>query len=122
MKSGNLKKLIIIYWRHPEIDWENARTTEFYKLLIYDDKLALRSRQDMVFLFINCHRRTEDYARYKDLIEYYRPHKVRCEPMIYMELQEPVDGRKEEFYSIESDYRMHAVIDRIWFHFNTEID
>jgi hypothetical protein len=122
MKSGNLKKLIVIYWRHPTIDWENARTTEFYKLLIYDDDLAIRKRDDMQFLFINCHRNSEDYARHHDIIEYYRPRKTRCEPMVYMELHNPADGRREEFYSIDADFRMHEVIDRIWFHFNTKID
>ena len=118
MTSGNLRKLHIIYWRHSSIDWENARTTELFNELTYNDKLALRFRNDLHYVFANCNRKTESYVRYKDVVELHRQHKIRMEPTVYLEFWQAVDGRKEEYWSIDSDYRLKKVIERLDYFLN----
>lgn len=122
MKSGNLRKLYVIYWRHPEQDWENARTTELIRELTYDEKIRMPLRYDTDYRLMNCHRRTESYVANRDIIEYYRRHKVRREILIFMELWQPNEQRvKEEYYSIDSDYRLKLVLNRIKHHLETEL-
>jgi hypothetical protein len=118
MTSGNLKKLIVIYWRHPTLDWENARTTELNYELTYNSTLNIRFRSDLQYVFANCHRLTESYAANRDLVEYLRPKKIRREPLVYVELWQPVDGRREEFWSIDSDYRLKELIKQLDYYLN----
>jgi len=107
MTNGNIRKLYIFFWRHPELDWENARTTELYNELIYDEGIRINMRHDIDFRFMNVHRNTESYVSNRDTVELYRRHKVRREPLCYIELWKPnSDGRREEYWSIDSDYRL----------------
>lgn len=109
----------MIYWRHPTQDWENARTTDLHNHLTYDERLALRFRSDLQYVFANCNRHTESYAANRSLIEQLRPKKIRREPLIYLELWEPnKDGRREEYWSIDSDYRLKEVLRQIDFYLN----
>lgn len=111
MTSGNLRKLYVIYWRHPTLDWENARTTELYNELTYNSVLNIRFRTELKYVFANCHRKTESYAANRDAVEEMRPKKIRREPLVYLELWEPNrDGRREEYWSIDSDYRLKELI------------
>ncbi len=115
MTSGNLRKLYILYWRHDSMDWENARTSELRDLLTYDEDLNLRYRDGLDYQFMNVNRNTEDYVRHRDTVELLRRHKIRREPLIYLELWRPnKDGSREEMYSIDSDYRMKLVLRRIF--------
>lgn len=120
MKSGNVRKLYILYWRHPDLDWENARTTELYNELIYDDDVRIQMRHDIDFRFMNVHRQTESYMRHRDTVELYRRHKIRREPLCFLELWKPnKDGRREEFWSIDSDYRLKEFLKALKEHFQT---
>lgn len=120
MKSGNLRSLHILYWRHSTEDQENARTTELFRELMYDDKLQIRLRDNLSFIFANVNRRTESYLANKSVVENLRSKKVKREPLVYLELWRPnEDQRKEEFWSIDSDYRLKAVLKRILFHLTT---
>jgi hypothetical protein len=114
MTSGNLRKLYVLYWRHSTQDWENARTKELRDELTYDTELNLRFRTDLDYKFMNVNRNTEDYVRHRDTIELLRAKKVRLEPLVYLELWRPnKDGSKEEFYSLDSDYRLKVILRRI---------
>lgn len=117
MTSGNLRKLIVVYWRHPSQDWENARTTELHRELTYNEKLALQFRHDLQYVFANCNRHTESYTINRDIVEQLRPKKIRREPLVYLELWRPnQEGRREEYWSIDSDYRLKEVIKQIEFY------
>lgn len=121
MTSGNLRKLIVLYWRHATLDWENARTTELHRELTYNEQLALRYRHDLQYVFANCNRHTESYVANRDLVEQLRPKKIRLEPLVYLELWHPnKDGRREEYWSIDSDYRLKEVIRQIHFYLNQQ--
>jgi hypothetical protein len=116
MKSGNLRKLYIFYWRHSIMDWENARTKELRDELTYDSTfpLNLRFRDDLDYKFMNVNRSTDDYVRHRDIVELYRSKKIRREPLVYLELWRPNnEGTKEEYHSIDSDYRLKLVLRRI---------
>lgn len=117
MTSGNLRKLYILYWRHTTMDWENARTKELRDKLTYDEpgyELFLKFRQELDFRFMNCNRNTEDYVRHRDTVELLRRHKLRLEPLVFLELWKPnSQGTREEVYSIDSDYRLKLVLKRI---------
>lgn len=122
MTSGNLRKLYVVYWRHSSIDWENARTKELRDELTYNEKLQLKFRTELDYRFMNCNRRGEDYVVHRDTIELLRPKKIRLEPMVYMELWKPnKEGSKEEFYSIDSDYRLKLVVKIIQEHLDNPI-
>lgn len=122
MTSGNLRKLYVIYWRHPELDWENARTTEFIRELTYNEHIRMPFRHEVDYRLMNCHRRTESYMANRDTVEYYRRHKIRREIFVYMELWQPNEQRvREEMYSIDSDYRLKLVLNRIRHHIETEL-
>lgn len=120
MKAGNVRKLYVFYWRHPELDWENARTTELRNHLWYDTPLRPHMR-DLDFKFLNVHRRTESYRQESNLIEQFRRYKVRREPLVYIELWQPnAEGRREEFWSIDSDYRLKLVLKHLEHTLNTD--
>ncbi len=120
MNSGNLRKLHIIYWRHPTLDWENARTTELFNELTYNTKLNLRFRTELQYVFANCHRQTESYMANRDLVEQLRSKKIRREPLAYLEFWEPNrDGRREEYWSIDSDYRLKELIKQLDYYLNS---
>lgn len=122
MDAGNIRKLYIFFWRHPVLDWENARTTELYRELTYDDDLRIHMRHNIDYRFMNVHRQTESYIKDRDVIEFFRRHKIRREPLCYIELWKPnEENRKEEFWSIDSDYRLKVLLNRIKFHLNTPV-
>lgn len=111
MTSGNIRKFYVFFWRHPELDWENARTTEMYQELIYNETIRMPFRYDLDFRWMNVHRKTESYAQNRDTVEQFRRHKIRREPLCYLELWEPnAEGRKEELWSIDSDYRLRQFL------------
>lgn len=118
MTSGNLRRLHILYWRDSQSDKENARTTELYEKLTYEQPefdLHLKFRTELDFRFMNCNRNTEDYVRNRDQVEYLRPKKIRKEPLIYLELWTPNnEGSREEFISIDSDYRLRIALKHIY--------
>lgn len=107
MTSGNLKKLYIIYWRHQSKEWENARTTELYRELTYNDRFRPTMRDNLDFRFMNCNRHSESYAANASTVSYYRRYKLVKEPLIYLEFKQPNEkGLNEEIWSIDSDYRL----------------
>lgn len=119
VKSGNIRKFYVFFWRHPELDWENARTTELYNELIYNDGIRVQMRHELDFRWMNVHRRTESYVQHRDTIELFRRHKVRREPLCYLELWKPNhEGRREEFWSIDSDYRLKQFLISLKTHLN----
>lgn len=114
MTSGVLRKLHVLYWRDSVKDHENARTKELRDELTYDDQMNLRFRTDLDYKFMNCNRNTEDYVRHREDVERLRPHKTRMQPLVFLDLWKPnKDGYKEEYYSIDSDYRLKIVLRRI---------
>lgn len=114
MTSGVLKKLHILYWRHSVKEDENARTKELRDELTYDEQMQLRFRTELDYKFMNCNRNTEDYVRHRTEVEALRPHKVRLQPLVYLELWKAnKNGYKEEYYPIDSDYRLKLVLRRI---------
>lgn len=122
MKSGNLRRLHVLYWAHQtKTDWENSRTKELRNFLLYgvpefrpNDQFYLNMRDNLEYLFMNCNRNTEDYVRHRDKVEQLRPKKIRMEPLVYLELWKMnKDFTKEEFYSIDSDYMLNKVLRRI---------
>ncbi len=120
MKSGNVRKLYVFYWRHPELDWENARTTELHNELVYNDAVRIQLRYSVDYRFINVKRDTESYARNRDVVELYRRHKIRREPLCYIELfNHNSSGYKEEFWSIDSDYRLKEFLKSLALHLNS---
>lgn len=114
VQTNNLKRLIILFWRHSQRDWENSWTTELYKKLIYDDKLRLRHQNQTDFIWANVNRRTESYQQHKDVVRYFRRHKERYHPLVIMELRFPNDRfSKEEKYIIQRQYDIKQVMQRI---------
>lgn len=117
MKSGNVRKFYVFYWRHPELDWENARTTELHNELVYNDAIRIQMRHDLDYRFMNVNRSTESYVVHRSTVELFRRYKIRREPLCYIELWRPNhEGRKELFWSIDSDYRLRKFIQNLAFH------
>lgn len=119
VQMNNIKKLIILYWRHSTEDRENSWTKELYEKLIYDDRLRLRNRSDMEFIFTNVNRKTEEYLLHREEVEYLRRHKYKGEPLVYMDLIFPNErGSREEMFSIDSKHDVEQVVERIHYWIN----
>jgi gluconate kinase len=116
---NNIKKLIILYWRHSTEDRENSWTKELYEKLIYDDRLRLRHRNDMEFIFTNVNRKTEEYRLHAETVEYLRRHKLRGEPLVYIDLVFANErGSREEMFSIDSKHDVEQILERIHYWIN----
>lgn len=114
VQTNNLKRLIILYWRHSKDDKENSWTKELYEQLIYDDALRLRYRNDTEFIFANVNRNTESYVQHRDLIESLRQHKERYHPLVYFDLIFANErGSREEKHIIYNQNDVREVIKRI---------
>lgn len=121
MKSGIVRRLYLIYWASAErSDWKNARTDEVIYELTYNDHLRIPLRSDLEWRFANCNRHTESYVANRDMVERFRGKKIRYCPLIYVELwQEGVEGRREEYWVIDSDYWMKEYLKRLYKYLNT---
>lgn len=114
MQTNNLKRLVVLYWRHSTLDWENSWTTELYEKLIYDDELRLRYQNKTEFIFANVNRRTESYQQYHDVVDQLRRHKLRYHPLVFMDLWFPnQDFSREEMFVIENKHDVEQIVARI---------
>jgi hypothetical protein len=112
--TNNLRRLVVLYWRHSQEDRENSWTKELYEKLIYDDDLRLRYQNKTEFIFANVNRRTESYLQNRDIIYELRRHKERYHPLVYLDLIFPnQDGSREELYSICNEHDIRQVMKRI---------
>ena len=119
VQMNNIRRLVVIYWRHSSEDRENSWTKELYEKLIYDDRLNLRYHSEMKFIFANCNRKTESYYVNRDIVEELRRHKIRREPLVYLDLIFPNErGSREEIHSISNKYDMEQIIERINYYIN----
>ncbi len=121
MTSGIVRRLYVLYWASAErSDWKNARTDDLIYELTYNDKLRLPLRDDLDWVMVNCNRRTESYVAHRELVERFRSKKMRYYPLIYVDLWEKgVDGTREEFWVIDSDYWMKKYLERLHQYFST---
>lgn len=119
VQTNNLRRLVVLYWRHSKEDRENSWTKELYEALIYNDELRLRYRNDTDFIFANVNRRTESYIQHRDLVENLRRLKERYHPLVYLDLIFPNErGSREEVYSLYNGYDIRQVIARIKYYMN----
>lgn len=119
MDSGNLKRLIFLYWRHSQLDQENARTSALYHELLYNDRIRIPMRHGLEFVFANVNRRTESYMANRHVVEAFRRYKIRKEPLFILELWDyNEEGRKQEMISVDSEYRFRLALERIQRHLN----
>lgn len=116
IQTNNIKKLVILYWRHSTEDRENSWTKELYEKLIYHPKFDIRTVNSTEFIFANVNRKTESYLIHRETVEYLRKHKLRGEPLVYMDLVFANErGSREEIWSIDSKYDMEQVVERIYY-------
>jgi hypothetical protein len=107
---NNIRRLVVLYWRHSKEDRENSWTKELYEELIYADDLRLKYRNDMQFVFANVNVRTESYNQNRYLVEELRKHKERYHPLVYIELVFPLDGRRELLQIIENKHDINKTM------------
>ena len=113
-QTNNLRRVVILYWRHSKEDRENSWTKELYEQLIYDDSIHIRNHYGTEFIFANVNRRTESYIQNRDVVESLRSHKLRGQPLVFLDLTFPnQDGSREEFYEIRGQADINLVHQRI---------
>jgi hypothetical protein len=116
-QTNNLRRLVVLYWRHSQEDRENSWTKELYEKLIYDDELRLRYQNKTEFIFANVNVRTESYLQYRDVIYGLRRHKERYHPLVFLDLIFPNEnGSTEELYSICNENDIRQVLKRIHYY------
>jgi len=116
IQTNNLKKLVILYWEHSTEDRRNSWTKELYEALIYHKKFDIRTVNETEFIFANVNRKTESYIKHRETVEYLRRHKLRGEPLVYMDLVFANErGSREEIISIDSKYDMEQTVERIYY-------
>jgi len=114
IQTNNLKRLIVLYWRHSKEDRENSWTKDLHEKLIYDDQLRLRYQNRTEFIFANVNRKTESYLQHKEVVDQLRRHKECYHPLVFLDLIFPNErGSKEEMFSITNEYELNQVIARI---------
>jgi len=113
-QTNNLRRLIVLYWRHSQRDHENSWTKELHEKLIYDDDLRLRYQNKTEFVFANVNRNTESYLLYRDEVTELRRYKECYHPLVYLDLIFPNEnGSREELYSICNGHDVEEVHKRI---------